>query len=355
VDENIASCHSKAVCSNLPGGYLCSCPAGYTGDGFTCLDVNECLKSEWNTCGDVEICRNKQGSYECICKPGFKRNLVSLECDDVDECVSPKLNSCELKCINMPGTFRCDCPLGFALNVTNGRTCQMASDCFRPERCEAPASCVRSLVGSEEVDTCVCPKGLVLDESRTSCIDEDECSVGEPCGVNSYCVNSYQSYQCKCYQYYLPDLDGLACTESNGNWGTWSIWGSCSRVCHGRRTRTRTCSSPYPTLGRTCTSAATEQHIMCNYLRDSCSSLPEEVDNGVMMTLPNFLDIRKWEGVEASIFNGICNGANMFCSKNANNYAKCCGKPFSGIMPQEPYCSSGDVELARGYPRDTNQ
>lgn len=32
------------VCHNVPGSYFCgSCPQGYTGNGYYCSDIDECL------------------------------------------------------------------------------------------------------------------------------------------------------------------------------------------------------------------------------------------------------------------------------------------------------------------------
>ena len=35
--DQIDDCDSNATCSNTPGSYACSCNAGYTGDGRTCV------------------------------------------------------------------------------------------------------------------------------------------------------------------------------------------------------------------------------------------------------------------------------------------------------------------------------
>ena len=34
--ENNGGCSEHATCTNEPGGFVCACNAGYTGDGFTC-------------------------------------------------------------------------------------------------------------------------------------------------------------------------------------------------------------------------------------------------------------------------------------------------------------------------------
>jgi fibulin 1/2 len=63
-------CDSKAACYNIPGSYECKCKDGYSGDGFYCNDINECLED--NICHDVYFnCINNLGSYECVCKNGF--------------------------------------------------------------------------------------------------------------------------------------------------------------------------------------------------------------------------------------------------------------------------------------------
>lgn len=35
------NCHVNATCANTPGHYTCSCKAGYTGDGVTCVEITE--------------------------------------------------------------------------------------------------------------------------------------------------------------------------------------------------------------------------------------------------------------------------------------------------------------------------
>ena len=36
-------CHANATCTNTVGGYTCTCNTGYSGDGTTCTEIDECV------------------------------------------------------------------------------------------------------------------------------------------------------------------------------------------------------------------------------------------------------------------------------------------------------------------------
>lgn len=43
---------------------------GYYGDGFKCLDINECIDS-FILCGEYVLCYNIFGFYKCVCNLGW--------------------------------------------------------------------------------------------------------------------------------------------------------------------------------------------------------------------------------------------------------------------------------------------
>ncbi|XP_068735657.1 LOW QUALITY PROTEIN: uncharacterized protein [Montipora capricornis] len=65
----IFPCHLNAICKNNEGSYVCSCKAGYTGNGKSCTDVNECAASS-RVCHINALCTNTPGSSRCTCNPG---------------------------------------------------------------------------------------------------------------------------------------------------------------------------------------------------------------------------------------------------------------------------------------------
>ncbi|XP_063710289.1 signal peptide, CUB and EGF-like domain-containing protein 1 isoform X2 [Symsagittifera roscoffensis] len=98
--------------------FYCSCQVGYiwNQNTHTCDDVDECsvmasvevLSVLPTSC--VHKCVNLQGSYDCDCHPGFKVDpQLFFNCIDIDECQESR-NPCKIgRCVNTIGSYYCDC------------------------------------------------------------------------------------------------------------------------------------------------------------------------------------------------------------------------------------------------------
>ncbi len=60
------ACDVNATCT----GTTCTCGTGYTGDGVTCADVNECATANGG-CDPNALCTNTAGARTCACLLGF--------------------------------------------------------------------------------------------------------------------------------------------------------------------------------------------------------------------------------------------------------------------------------------------
>ncbi len=95
----------NAVCSNSIDSVSCGCKSGFSGNSFSCSDVNECILNSHN-CPANASCVNTVGSFNCSCSPGFSGN--GYACSDIDECALNTHNCISsASCRNTPGGFFC--------------------------------------------------------------------------------------------------------------------------------------------------------------------------------------------------------------------------------------------------------
>uniref|UniRef100_A0A9J2Q363 EGF-like domain-containing protein n=1 Tax=Ascaris lumbricoides TaxID=6252 RepID=A0A9J2Q363_ASCLU len=169
------ACHKASKCmpptKGSGYGYTCDrCDPrkGYTGDGFTCKDIDECADEKLNKCDRPNaICINKSPveddglKYVCQCKSGWRADPNGgyqwRKCKDTNECLMNALCGKYAKCVNTPGSYYCSCLNGFTKAF----------------------------------------------ENITECIDIDECTLQKPCGENAYCINTVGSFVCKCKQGFI--------------------------------------------------------------------------------------------------------------------------------------------------------
>uniref|UniRef100_A0A663F154 Latent transforming growth factor beta binding protein 4 n=1 Tax=Aquila chrysaetos chrysaetos TaxID=223781 RepID=A0A663F154_AQUCH len=172
-------------CENLPGGYRCTCPAGYRGTApdEPCQDIDEC---ENHLACPGQECINTPGSFQCQpCREGFQ--LHRGRCADVDECAVGSPCGPHGRCANTEGSFRCECRRGY-----RGTSCADVDECQRGGVCEG-GRCANT-DGSFE---CHCPAGFRTDADKALCQDVDECQEygASLCGAQR-CDNIPGSYRC---------------------------------------------------------------------------------------------------------------------------------------------------------------
>ena len=72
------TCPTGASCiAGTNGSYECSCMEGFTGDGSTCTDMNECEEGSHN-CSFEATCINLLGTYTCMCNVGFSGDGLAV-------------------------------------------------------------------------------------------------------------------------------------------------------------------------------------------------------------------------------------------------------------------------------------
>lgn len=127
---------------------VCSCHRGYSlsADSHDCHDINECddnnggwekticyvlmivvLKHLWNFLSCHHRCVNLEGSFLCDCKEGFELDRDKFTCIDVDECVENNGN-CSNICLNLNGSKICKCESGYFLGP-DSHTCHDINEC----------------------------------------------------------------------------------------------------------------------------------------------------------------------------------------------------------------------------------
>uniref|UniRef100_A0A3B4VNG8 Fibulin-1 n=1 Tax=Seriola dumerili TaxID=41447 RepID=A0A3B4VNG8_SERDU len=214
------NCRGGERCINTEGSFRCqrevSCGTGYElTDNNNCKDIDECETGIHN-CGPEFECLNTQGSFRCLpkvkCGNGFIQDALG-NCIDIDECKGTEKVCAGHGCINLVGSYRCECESGYIFNSIT-RTCEAKSkyvvyinECRHYPGRLCAHKCENSL-GSYK---CSCTTGFRLAADGRNCDDLNECE-SNPCSQE--CANVYGSYQCYCRRgYQLSDIDGMTCED----------------------------------------------------------------------------------------------------------------------------------------------
>lgn len=214
-EAGIHNCGPEFECQNTQGSFRClpkvKCAVGFIQDALgNCIDINECV-SQNGPCQRGQSCINTVGSYICQrnsvnCGRGYHLNEEGTRCIDIDECKGPE-KVCEGHgCVNMVGSYRCQCQPGYNFNSIS-RVCEDVNECRHYPGRLCAHKCENTL-GSY---VCGCTTGFKLAADKRNCDDLNECETS-PCSQE--CANVYGSYQCYCRRgYQLSDIDGMTCED----------------------------------------------------------------------------------------------------------------------------------------------
>ncbi|GIL80382.1 hypothetical protein Vretifemale_9486 [Volvox reticuliferus] len=168
-------------------------------------------------CGGNSTCVNTTTYYQCTCPKGYMYDRTLKTCVDVDECavtnppcVSPDDfdTANNTRCVNTPGSYRCECPPGYQLIQQWVRRYILTYACVDIDECQTMAcgDPAATCVNREGSYVCRCPDTTYYDAKSKKCVDVNECAVtNSPCGGSSICTDQPGGYSCGC-----PANSGLA-------------------------------------------------------------------------------------------------------------------------------------------------
>ncbi|XP_033008798.1 signal peptide, CUB and EGF-like domain-containing protein 2 isoform X2 [Lacerta agilis] len=257
--QGIDDCHPDAICQNTPKLYKCTCKPGYSGDGKTCEDIDEC-DNDFNG-GCVHECFNIPGNYRCMCYDGFMLAQDGHNCLDMDECL---LNNggCQHVCVNTVGSYECICNDGFFLS-DNQHTCI--------HRLEG-MSCMNKNHGCAHICkeapkggvACECRPGFELARNQRGCILT--CNHGNG-GCQHTCEDADDGPVCGCHPEYMLHSNGKTCLEREEATTELSENNATAGADVDKRVKRRllmeTCAVNNGGCDRTCKDTSTGVHCSC--------------------------------------------------------------------------------------------
>lgn len=198
----------NGYCTNTVGSFRCDCYRGYRYSiiSLNCEDINECLESPEVCLGNAQ-CINIPGSYECRCSDGYKLSPSRRDCLDIDECLEIRGICQNGLCQNLEGSFQCICDAGYYLSSSLDK-CLDIDECVRSPGICSNGTCQNTL-GSYR---CICNPGFQLSSSG-DCFDINECRTQFGICLNGRCRNLIGSFECQCQEGYNLSHDGRSCTD----------------------------------------------------------------------------------------------------------------------------------------------
>ncbi|XP_028390639.1 matrilin-2-like [Dendronephthya gigantea] len=222
-------CHKQASCINTNGTLHCSCNNGFTGNGSSCTDVNEC-EIGTNNCNGNASCNNTIGSFNCVCNIGFVGDGTT--CEEITICpkridlgfILDSSGSIGRYSFDQTKSFVKDLTKFFTISQNSTRVSVMsyatgATLHFRFSRVFGTRQNLYSAIDNIPYSGGGTNTHLALLRAYTDMFnakngsrvtDVNECEIGtNNCNSNASCNNTIGSFRCACNVGYVGD--GIKC------------------------------------------------------------------------------------------------------------------------------------------------
>ena len=207
-------CDVNAFCFMYrPGQAACVCQLGYSGDGYSCTDIDYCKSDPCHPNNTIGSCKDGDGgidNYTCECVPGYDppncynetNECATMPCDSVGTSI----------CTDLFNDFRCTCRRGFT-----GKRCETdINDCAN-NPCKNNGTCIDKPGGYN----CTCPLpyfGDHCEKDITFCNEDKACPNDGVCDVSTdtcFCEPPYYHNCQHCEEGCYWDNETLACVDFN--------------------------------------------------------------------------------------------------------------------------------------------
>lgn len=238
-NNNLPALYRDAECPqncNLHGTCIdgvCKCKPGYMGEACleeqlgecylnitrgVCMKLQRSLRLSMDMCCgafDVAWGDTCKRCERARCQKGFLE--VDGICEDINECLVPEI--CQAgKCVNMHGSFRCQCSATYQFDPVQADCVQMKKKCDQiPNLCGIGMECVSLSVYKH---VCKCLPGYVKTRNGKSCYQPSKVvfnlcnSYGKYVCQFGKCIPDGYSYKCECNAGYTPSSDKKSCKRS---------------------------------------------------------------------------------------------------------------------------------------------
>lgn len=225
-------CHSSAICQNLPGSFVCSCPEGLVGDPVStgCRNPGECLTDsdcpstaacensrcknpceKTGACGRNAVCNAVSHSAVCKCPSNSYGNphneCIHVECSDNNDCASERtcvnskcINPCSLsnvcgqqaECVPQNHIGVCTCLPGTTGNPLLG--CTALQYCNSDSQCPSGTICNNGLCCS----LCTSNRDCIGEQLCIKGVCQPTCKSNSSCPDFQYCLNNICTQEVRC-------------------------------------------------------------------------------------------------------------------------------------------------------------